>query len=536
MAYESEVYVVSLDQDVDVEARKAAEAMARLESGVDRARDSLGRFVAAGGRASAATAGIQASTAQLDRQWVSVSAAGRKFADGLDRSGAESRKAGRDYLTLAYAIDDLQYGLRGIANQLPQLAAMFGLPGKAAGAISTAATAVLVWQKNWQHFEEIVRGSPIEGALRDLKTAWEQVTDAAGAAAKAQAAAYDAELKKEAEGGKSGIEGIRSTAQQDAAAGFRATVETLPGGGEALRRDLVQKAIAGRPDLEIGLDFAEKPLADQEKIREGRQQVEDAIDRRFAAAMGGNLAAIGGIFDDTGNGGVLRSFFEKARPSTARRSRENERANEESDAARERAADDRREAAAEEARIHGTGADFGPDRRTLEAGLADRDRRAGELVGPLQGRFDAELLMGRPIDERQVRGELERSGVASPEAGELAGGVLRELQQAFERRVQGEALEQGISPEEAEARLGRRGKLEHRRSALERAREAMGDRLAAMGPARPSQVMDPASLVNAIQSGIGGTNPMQQMVGKMGEQIQILQRMERDLRDANRLG
>lgn len=59
-----------------------------------------------------------------------------------DEAGKKSAQFGQNMLQAAYAADDLQYGLRGIVNNVPMLAQAFGLAPAMAGGIAIAAVAL----------------------------------------------------------------------------------------------------------------------------------------------------------------------------------------------------------------------------------------------------------------------------------------------------------------------------------------------------------------------------------------------------------
>jgi hypothetical protein len=75
----------------------------------------------------------------------SAAAAGRAAAG----SGRGYASSGQAMLQLGYAIDDLQYGLKGIINNIPQVALSMGAGAGIAGVASIAAVAIELLAKNW---------------------------------------------------------------------------------------------------------------------------------------------------------------------------------------------------------------------------------------------------------------------------------------------------------------------------------------------------------------------------------------------------
>jgi hypothetical protein len=75
---------------------------------------------------------------EMDRGFVQA----QKMSKGVDGLGAASKRGGANMLVLAQVADDAQYGFRGIANQIPQLALALGAGAGLAGVISLAALAL----------------------------------------------------------------------------------------------------------------------------------------------------------------------------------------------------------------------------------------------------------------------------------------------------------------------------------------------------------------------------------------------------------
>jgi hypothetical protein len=65
-----------------------------------------------------------------------------ELANGATKAGKESSKFGQNMLQAAYAADDLQYGMRGIVNNVPMLAQAFGMSASWAGGIAILAVAL----------------------------------------------------------------------------------------------------------------------------------------------------------------------------------------------------------------------------------------------------------------------------------------------------------------------------------------------------------------------------------------------------------
>lgn len=66
----------------------------------------------------------------------------QKVAQGMNQMGTASTRSGANMLIMAQVADDAQYGFRGLANQIPQLAMALGAGAGLAGAVSLVALAL----------------------------------------------------------------------------------------------------------------------------------------------------------------------------------------------------------------------------------------------------------------------------------------------------------------------------------------------------------------------------------------------------------
>jgi hypothetical protein len=82
---------------------------------------------------------------------------GSQFKAGMDQAGEGTQRFSRGLLQLGYIADDAQYGLRGIQNNIPQLAFLLGgASGMAlAGASGIAMTAVALLINHWQQLSDV---------------------------------------------------------------------------------------------------------------------------------------------------------------------------------------------------------------------------------------------------------------------------------------------------------------------------------------------------------------------------------------------
>jgi hypothetical protein len=215
-----------------------------------------------------------------------------RVAQGMGRVGAASQDMGSKLasanmrmMQLAYFADDLQYGLRGIGNNIPMFAqSVLGLSGQWAGALALLGTAVAVnvnHLEEWKSILDEVQGR--EGnVLRKLTTWWQGYT---GAIEEARAAKAKAAREAQVAAGNAAIAGINPAGGSEIGADFAAAVAAA-GGGETVR-DAVKRAIV-----------AANPKAYRESDERGRENLKKLVDNiavGFAEAMKGNPSAIAGF-------------------------------------------------------------------------------------------------------------------------------------------------------------------------------------------------------------------------------------------------
>lgn len=78
----------------------------------------------------------------LGAQFENVSKSGEKLATVQQKAGRQTRHTGLAFLEFSRAVEDAQYGVRGILNNIPQMVLLMGGSGGLAGVISIAAVAM----------------------------------------------------------------------------------------------------------------------------------------------------------------------------------------------------------------------------------------------------------------------------------------------------------------------------------------------------------------------------------------------------------
>ena len=110
-----------------------------------------------------------------------ITADTQPFIKSMKQVQDEAQHAGRGILQLGYAIDDLQYGFRGIANNIPQIALGLGAGAGVAGAAAIAATAVNQLINHWGELTSMMQAAWSGSTVAQL----EQIRKGAEEASKA---------------------------------------------------------------------------------------------------------------------------------------------------------------------------------------------------------------------------------------------------------------------------------------------------------------------------------------------------------------
>lgn len=111
------------------------------------------------------------------------------------------RDIGSALLVGAQFVDDMQYGLRGIMNQIPQMAAAFGLGASVAGVIGIAAVAVnLLWDKFGGAKDAKAETDLVTESVNDMNDALKRAGEAVTEAFQKDLSKYTAEVERGTKG------------------------------------------------------------------------------------------------------------------------------------------------------------------------------------------------------------------------------------------------------------------------------------------------------------------------------------------------
>lgn len=404
-----------------------------------------------------------------------LAAANRRAAAGasgmgsaLGSSSGGAMRSTMALMALSSAIDDAQYGFRGVVNNLPFMAGLFTENAEKAmklgAAFQLAGVAINIWINNWDEAKKLFGsfGGDTAGILdwfaelgdRAL-SAGASVSEfvlslggirgvsfsAADLAAAGQQRAEQAARTKRAGKAAETLGGIGAEGTSERAAAFREAIAQF-GGGEALNR-----AIEAKVDALGG--------SDEMKGRR-RESILDTLGR----ALRGDRSAIAAATSGPLGNAQLGSFYAKNSPEA--KAREKAEREELRRIGEEREEMDRlKEEAAE------------LDRRDAEKAAQERDREADRLAKNLQGPVGKRLLADdRTNVDNDVRARLGRAGVQADNA--MVFQVAGKIREAIDQAVRERALAGGLTDEQARAELLKEQRKQEKDDAESREKEGRG--------------------------------------------------------------
>ncbi len=187
--------------------------------GVDAAADGLSSSMA---HAAAEAVKLEAHMGTAATAAARVSATKATLASETDKASKSTSQFGQAALSAAFFADDLQYGVKGILNNIPMLAMSLGLGGGVAGVVSILAVgfSVLSEKMGWFSKEAVATTDDLKKLAGESKA----TADATSRAARETDAA-EAALKRHTNAIRDAEEGYKKLAQQiDVAAKARETM------------------------------------------------------------------------------------------------------------------------------------------------------------------------------------------------------------------------------------------------------------------------------------------------------------------------
>jgi hypothetical protein len=150
---------------------------------LDALRQEEQDLIGAVGQLNAELGNQAAATAQ-------VSTAHNQLGRSASQMGGSASKAGYGLMLLGQAIDDVQYGIQNVVNNVPGMVAAFGGSAGLAGGIGIVTVGVAQLYLHWNEWTQALELSPTESEtdrLLKLAGATREAADAAEKAAKAKA-------------------------------------------------------------------------------------------------------------------------------------------------------------------------------------------------------------------------------------------------------------------------------------------------------------------------------------------------------------
>lgn len=189
----------------------------------------------------------------------------KRASSGIAEALGKSGDAGRAMLQLGYAADDLQYGLRGIVNNIPQLTMALGAGAGLTGTISVLMVGINQLVQHWDSLKDVWVDNSIGQETARMAALADQ-TERASRAAEA--------LKSRQE-----ALGLTTKEEQTGGGEFKEALATYR--PERLRAELIKKSLVGRKVLtEEERDKIEKEIFEAA----GGQIGEDVLHRQATAA------------------------------------------------------------------------------------------------------------------------------------------------------------------------------------------------------------------------------------------------------------
>jgi hypothetical protein len=506
---------VARSAQVKASAIRAAAEQAKAAAAADRQAAQAARQAAqaqAQAAKEAARAQVEARRAAIaagSSTTVDVSAAGARMVKGgrggRGGGGGLSGDNGLRLLVLGQFVDDLQYGLKAVVGQIPQLVGAFGGSAKLAGGIGIGAVivnqaygpikkaiaelkamkgdvekdsplAVLIHQAELLH-------KLIEGVEAQFKGTFQGVLKGLG---------YDTEKVDRAEAVRTAakIEGqaqAEARERGEAEVGAMATAINKAGGGGAVVKSLVDQ-LTGHGTIKLDADL----------VKRAEAQYSDLLNRVTGVGKETTPQEKRAALDQLKlvmKGTPLATLFERETPTYK------------ADVERIKGEQAERAQLSEAAREETTGAQ---DRRADEVARGLMDRLGFRLLGPNANEHTTGLA------RLQLAEELKKSGLDEGVAREVAERAFDKVADALAERVRTRAATENLSPEAAAGAEQRdvwqraidraRGVVEERRRRL---RGDPGEILQGKAPAQ-SEILGSSELTNRLlTAGFQGKDDVQ---------------------------
>jgi hypothetical protein len=424
--------------------------------------------------------------------------------EGVHRSG---RSGAMGLLQLSNAVDDVQYGFRGIVNNIPGIVMGFGGGMGIAGAAQIAAVGINMLVQHWDDFAGIVGKGHTKTEAERMEELGKQTSRTADEQERLNRAKRKEEVK----------EAIGKSLTKEEKEHQEAVLKTIA----EVPREKLLAGLAKSRQQELGVDF-DRPetfhqhanpeehrqltaVADLERLvkekraspqmaaqlpdaRKRRTEVEQEIRKRLiedtkrtAEEMATQAALDPKRLDQLRKSVQAHPENFPAGTSdrlagikTKEQEAEDNRFNEWVGKGKDREIDRNDEIATEEEKAEQKTLDDDARESARRTKLREQRRkdRVKDLAGNLQNRVTAEAARGTTeIGPEHIEKELRRAGIDADEAKNLANDVAKAVSEGFDKAATKRALEQGVSRPVAEDQLV----AEARKKELEAKKRQLGD-------------------------------------------------------------
>jgi|GEM_PF-6311614 len=408
--------------------------------------------------------------------------------------------AGRGMLLFSQGVEDAQYGLNAVLNNIPGVLMAFGAGAGLAGTVSMAAVAINLLTKGMGDLVDIFVVTPFKSEtqrLEELSKATRLTADETARLTKLKREDREFDTLKGQQGKE---EKAQAKAMQTAFA---------DSDGELLARGL-RAGVKAEADKALEPDAKQRQFIEQNESMERIAKAAPAsgwmltlVGKMFGfrgsddarRRMGGNAedrqeAAVKRIVENSQNdlgpaGDIAREDLgrlvaknpkafrpgllgdvERATPAARKQQKEWEDQGEEYERKfqeRVKAGTDPATLARQHRADEAQGAKY--EREYVKR---KRDEAAGQAVGALQGRFDESMSSGHDATAEQIAEEIAAAGLKN--IGDMENHVLEKLKQNYKEALARRAAERGITPEAAASEIAVEAALRRRSQVHEAAR------------------------------------------------------------------
>jgi hypothetical protein len=516
---------------------------------LDALRQEEQDLIGAVGQLNAELGNQAAATAQ-------VSTAHNQLGRSASQMGGSASKAGYGLMLLGQAIDDVQYGIQNVVNNVPGMVAAFGGSAGLAGGIGIVTVGVAQLYLHWNEWTQALELSPTESEtdrLLKLAGATREAADAAEKAAKAKQLQNQVEgmatsLSPEQRKTKGAVEDVLSGPTYERT--LKGLIESRKAEGRFYQTtpegmQVVEEQLAKDPTNEYWLMFRQRLREKQELA--GVQQAREDLARAATDPEGLNRLMGTVARHPTAFPAGLGEKLQAATPEGIAAAKA---------AKGEGKAEDKTAAENQRLEDQDIAADQRESARRVEADRRKRQQAARQAADKQQRAFDQEVnerakqlsegelgtsaLSQNAITEADVRQRLAGAGLTPAQVEKEAGPVFAGFARMMEDQIRGKAISGGFDADRARAELlaERIDKANDDPNKLRKAedpgdlmRQLMRLRLDAQPEARGMEFVAPAEMAARVQMAANqpedrSLRAMLDVAENTAEQVKILEKIQ----------